>query len=62
MKLGDNIRLAPINDALQQIEAALEEAKQLVKQVNACAPSGLVSRELLVDAGKMQRTLDRLSK
>ena len=62
MKLGDNIRLAPINDALQQIEAALEEAKQLVKQINTCAPSGLVSRELLVDAGKMQRTLDRLSK
>ncbi len=62
MPLGLEFQRQPITIILDQLNVTIEQAKLLVKGINAQAATGLLTNDIILAAGVLQRMLDRVEK
>ena len=61
-KLGPEWRALPIGDLIQELKTLIEQAKTLVKGINQQAATGMLTNDIILAAGVLQRMLDRVEK
>jgi hypothetical protein len=62
MPLGLEFRHLEISELVRQLETMIEQAKLLVKGINQQAASGLLTNDIILAAGVLQRMLDRVER